>query len=1070
MNLTVSTPEDRKRQAAIGRSRSIERLGLLGAAAVLLLGMAFVYTAKRPGLAADQSRLDNGRVVDLNRAQDPSAILPAVAYVTGEKDRQSAAQRIFDLVMSGGRTLPRIGVLSSIPGFTAGDIREIKRNAVVRTPAEFVRGLLFYILLFLVSFGAVHFIWWKIRFRGDGLLLPAVAILCALGFVMMVSIRDPLRDTFSAAAFVQGVAGGCVVMLLVSLFDFQKSQLRRLAFVPLLVSFLLSVLLFARGSAPGVSDARINLFGFQPAEAIKLLLVLFLAGYFAEHWELIRELRQKPPRVLAGFSRWIKLPPMQYVLPIAGGMALALVFFVFQKDLGPGLIVSVLFLAYYGVARRKTTVVVLGLLAIVAAFWLVTSLGVSRTVATRVEMWQSPWRNFAPAGGDHLAHSLWAFASGGMTGTGLGWGSPELVSEISTDFILAGIGEELGFAGTLSVLLLYGLLLFRAMQILRRSSGDYAFFLGLGMTTITALQILLIGGGVLGLIPLSGVTTPFLSYGRSSLLATFFVFGTILSISNHRSSPAPALDTGMHRLAKNLNALGLAVGVGLVLIAAAAFNVQVLHADRVAAEAALAFQADKHYRLTYNPRLLQAAARIPRGSIYDRNGVPLATGRRQEIEDHRETYQAMGMDVDQALSREDTRYYPFGGAMYHLIGDARTEINWRASNTSYIERDNESHLRGYDDHAELEKLTTPSGEVIEVERRDYSALVPLLRYAHRPSHSAVKALLNEDRDVHTSIDARLQMALAEALRAEIRKAGKTKGAAVVVDPANGDVLASVSYPWPEEEFHQDSHLDRARYGLYPPGSTFKLVTAMAALDKSPALANQTFLCRRLDNGRVGNVVPGSNRPIRDDISDTHPHGEINLAQGLIVSCNAYYAQLGVRIGPDALYKMASSLGITTAKPNSVEELRHLLPQASYGQGEVLATPFQMARVASAIANSGEMPMGRWVTDAQNRRNEPARRVISAENAAFLARTLRLAVTTGTGSRARNAVAPIAGKTGTAEVANGVSHSWFVGFAPYEASKRVAFAVIIENGGYGGVSAASVAVEIVNQAKTLKIIN
>ena len=1066
MNLTVSTPETRKHQASINRNRSIERFGLIGAIAVLLLGVLFLYAAKKPGLDADQKRLDAGRVVHLNAVRDPSEVLPAVAFISSEADRQSAAQRIYEVVEGSGGRLPRIGVLSSIGTFTSGDIREIKQNAVVRTPGEFLRSLILYVLLFIVSFSAVHLVWWKLNFRGDGVLLPAIALLCALGFVMMVSIREPLRDTLSAAAFVQGVAAGCVLMLLVSLVNFQKSQLRRLAFVPLLVSFLLSVLLFVRGSAPGSSDARINLFGFQPVEAIKLLLVLFLAGYFAEHWELIRELRQKPPRALAGFSRWIKLPPMHYVLPIAVGMAMALLFFVFQKDLGPGLIVSLLFLVYYGVARRKTAVVALGFLAIVGAFWLATFAGVSRTVATRVEMWQSPWRNFAPAGGDHLAHSLWALASGGIAGTGLGLGSPELVREISTDFILAGIGEELGFAGTLSVLFLYALLLFRAMRILRRSPGDYAFFLCLGMTTITALQILLISGGVLGLVPLSGVTTPFLSYGRSSLLATFCVFGVILSVSNHRSESTD----GTQRFAGSVKALGVAVGLGLALIAAAAFNVQVLRADAVAAEAALAFQADRHHRLTYNPRLLQAAARIPRGSIYDRNGIPLATGRRKEIEDHREAYKAMGIDVESMLSGEDTRYYPFGGAMFHLLGDARTEINWKAGNTSYIERDDESHLRGFDDRAEIEEMTTPSGEVIEVERRDYTALVPLLRYAHRPSHPAVRDLLNNDRDLHTSIDARLQTGVAEALRAEILRTGKKKGAAVVIDPANGDVLASVSYPWPEDQFDQENQLDRSRYGLYPPGSTFKLVTAMAALDKSPALANQKFFCRSLGGGRVGNVIPGYDRPIRDDVRDTHAHGEIDLAQGLVVSCNAYYAQLGVRIGSDSLYEMASELGIVSARPNSAKELRRLLPQASYGQGEVLATPFQMARLVAAIANAGNMPMGRWVTDARNKRTEPARQVVSVESAAFLARTMRLVVTSGTGARARNSSVAIAGKTGTAEVANGVSHSWFIGFAPYEGPQKIAFAVIVENGGYGGMSAASLAVEIVDQAKTLKLIH
>jgi peptidoglycan glycosyltransferase len=130
----------------------------------------------------------------------------------------------------------------------------------------------------------------------------------------------------------------------------------------------------------------------------------------------------------------------------------------------------------------------------------------------------------------------------------------------------------------------------------------------------------------------------------------------------------------------------------------------------------------------------------------------------------------------------------------------------------------------------------------------------------------------------------------------------------------------------------------------------------------------------------------------------------------------------------------------------------------------------MARAVAAIANGGSMPVGRWISGDQNSRNDPPRRVISAASAQFLARTMRQAVTSGTGSRAQASAAPIAGKTGTAEIENGMSHSWFVGFAPYNAtSRKIAFAVIVENGGYGGRLAASLAARIVDRAKALKII-
>jgi cell division protein FtsI/penicillin-binding protein 2/cell division protein FtsW (lipid II flippase) len=1067
VNRTVSTPEDRRRQAYIDSQRRIERLGLLAGTAIFLLAVVLVCAAKYGDLASDGRALAEKRIVNLNAAASTADVRLALQHVDGENERQALAQKIIALAESTERRLPRVGAIGAIPEVTLNDIREIKPRAVVRTPGEFWRSQALYVSLFLASFWLIHLIWSRVSFRGDGVILPAIQILCSLGMAMMISIRDPLRDTLSSAAFAQGVAGGCALLLAISFVNFQRSQLRHLAFVPLLGSFLLSILLFVFGSGPGNSDARVNLFGFQPVEAIKILLVLFLAGYFAQHWELIREVRQAAPARFGMAGRWLELPPMQYVGPIVIGLAVALSFFVFQKDLGPGLLISVLFLVFYGVARRRAGVVLLGFLSIAAAFWLVTALGISRTVVTRMEMWESPFRNFAKSGGDHVAHSLWAFASGGFGGTGLGLGDPQAVREIATDFILAGIGEELGFLGTIAVLALYAILLFRAWRIMQQSSGHYAFFLCLGMATVTALQIVLIAGGVLGLLPLSGVTTPFLSYGRSSLLASFCIFGVIVAVSHFGAESVAATD----RFRKASNIVAAAIGLGLVAVAITAFQVQVWNGSRIAAEPALAYQADGYHRLTYNPRLLQAMAQLPRGTVYDRSGIPLASNDFAEIQKYAKQYAAMGVKVSSDVPNDETRHYPFGGVMFHLLGDASTERNWRATNTSYMERDSEAHLRGFDDSAQVEELTMPNGEKIQVERHDYSALVPLLRHGRNPDHRDVQELLNKDRDLHTTIDARLQMAVAAALKAEIEAAGKSKGAAVVMDVATGDVLASVSYPWPENEYDRETQLDRARYGLYPPASTFKLVTAMAALNEKASLRNQTFVCRKLPDGRVGNVIAGYDRPVRDDVSDEHPHGRIDLAQGMVVSCNAYYAQLGVTLGAEPLQKMAAALGINTSHPNTVAELKPLLAPASYGQGEVLATPFQMARVAATIANHGVMPQGRWVTGTPNARKEAPRRVISTENADFLARTMRTAVTQGTGRRAQRAATAIAGKTGTAEIANGVSHSWFVGFAPAgDSAKKVAFSVIIENGGYGGNAATAAAARIVDRARELKVLN
>ena len=135
-------------------------------------------------------------------------------------------------------------------------------------------------------------------------------------------------------------------------------------------------------------------------------------------------------------------------------------------------------------------------------------------------------------------------------------------------------------------------------------------------------------------------------------------------------------------------------------------------------------------------------------------------------------------------------------------------------------------------------------------------------------------------------------------------------------------------------------LDRARYGLYPPGSTFKLVTAMAALRSKPGILEETFQCQTLPDGRVGNFVRGWPRPIRDDIQDKSAHGKVNLEKGIIVSCNAYFAQMAsYLLGPEVLHGTADLLGIRVAAPNTPKQLRKALPQAAYGQGQVVGNAF-----------------------------------------------------------------------------------------------------------------------------------
>ena len=250
------------------------------------------------------------------------------------------------------------------------------------------------------------------------------------------------------------------------------------------------------------------------------------------------------------------------------------------------------------------------------------------------------------------------------------------------------------------------------------------------------------------------------------------------------------------------------------------------------------------------------------------------------------------------------------------------------------------------------------------------------------------------------------------------------------------------------------------------------MTAIAALRLDPSLAAKTHECTSLGNGRVGAYV---NRVVRiqDDNQDKVPHGILSMGRAIEVSCNAYFAQLGTYdLGAQPLIDTAAMLGIRVARPNTGAVLKPQLPQASYGQGQVVAQPLQMALVAAAIANRGTIPPR--FDDAGLPTSGPVR-ILPPDLAAKLAGFMRAAVVSGTGRSLAGNKVLIAGKTGTAQIGSRadpqISHAWFVGFAPYgdRVGRKIAFAVIVEHGGYGGTAAAPIAGALIDAARELGLL-
>ena len=159
----------------------------------------------------------------------------------------------------------------------------------------------------------------------------------------------------------------------------------------------------------------------------------------------------------------------------------------------------------------------------------------------------------------------------------------------------------------------------------------------------------------------------------------------------------------------------------------------------------------------------------------------------------------MGLSVGEQPAPGETRYYPLGPAAFHLLGDLRTRANWAARNSSYAERDFMQTLQGYDDRASVVEVFDPRTRTSQrILRYDLRELLPLLRHRWQPNNPEVKKVLERDRNLHMTIDARLQLKTADLLENQLRQLGRTKGAVVVLDPENGDLLASVSYPWPNQ--------------------------------------------------------------------------------------------------------------------------------------------------------------------------------------------------------------------------------------------------------------------------------
>ena len=802
------------------------------------------------------------RLLNLNELGAREELLPALTpFFPKSRERDAAARDIYYLTGS----LSNVGGIAHKKLLTGEQFRQLKPLLVVRRPAQFQRAFYLWCGIFFGAFWLVHIFWSLRGFQGDQMFLPALLALSGIGLILMVSLRDPVRDNLLFVDFAQGAAAGAVLLAVLSGFNYERLT-GKLSFVPLLASFALSVLLVLFGSGPGTSDAKVNLFGFQPVEIIRVLLVFFLAGYFARCWDVLRHARENRPTLAALTSRF-DIPPVEYTLPVLVSVALSPGVLLSAKGHGPG---AGLRLPVSDALRNRAR----------QRLRAAGRPGAARRGLRR----RLPARRAAHRGRARL-HVAFPLGQPGAR-------------RRSTGALAVGLRHRRNRrhrhrAGRSAIRARRAyrpdpLRARRAVGLARRRGGLRAVRVpGLPQfphRPARALRLRILPGR--GHRRRHGAADP-ADRRRIARRAAALRRGHPVpqlrphrdagqlrdvrhpAVGRRRARAATARATEPFRLP--LTAAGVFFAIAAAVIVAKAAYIEVLRSGPTIGAGTLVVQADGGRRYQYNPRLQEIMREIPKGTIYDRNGLPLATSNWSELEKHRADYQALGIDIDRACPRTEARHYPFGGLMFDLLGDLRTRTRWGATNTSFVERDSARRLRGYDDRPTLVEVKNPStGKMDRVLRYDYRELVPLLRHRREPNHPEVRRVLDRPRDVRMSIDARFEVKVAEILRNQLKQSGQTKGAAVVMDPATGDLLAAVSFPLPVEGDVQDEanpYLDRARYGLYPPGSTFKVVTAMAALRKDAQLAHKTYQCERLPDGRVGAFLKGSKRPIRDDVQD-----------------------------------------------------------------------------------------------------------------------------------------------------------------------------------------------------------
>lgn len=870
-----------------------------------------------------------------------------------------------------------------------------------------------------------------IRFLAPGadpVILPLVFVLSGIGIAFVTRLKPELAVGQVVWLFISVGAMVLTLFLVKSLDDLAQYK-----YIMGLLGVALLVLPMLIGTERGGSKLWITFgpFSFQPGELAKILIILFLAAYLAEHRELLSASTHKVGP--------LALPRPRMLMPLLAMWGISLLVVVFERDLGSALLFFTFFVVMlYATTGRVSYVLISMVLLLLGG---VVCYHVFSHVQNRIDIWLDPFGN--PDGGYQLIQSLYSLADGDLIGSGIGKGMPTLIPVVESDFIFSAIGEEMGLLGGAAVLIAYMLFAVRGFATAARAKSDISAFTAIGLTTSIAFQAFLIVGGCTGFLPLTGVTLPFMSQGGSSLLASFIVVGLLLRAGDEatgrdtqmagagtmpqvRSEKAAAVAHGSHvRGSFGLDTpesgvLGrVALGnrlVHLITVFAVLFALLITHLTVIQV-----VRAQEYREMPSNNHTIARTAYVQRGAIITSDGQTLVES----------VQQADGTYV---------RSYPNGSVAAHTVGYISTQYG-----SSGIESSMNDTLTG---------------------QQNYSTWQDAL--------NSLAGIQTPGSSVVLTLNYQMQKAAESALK-------NYTGAIVVLDPSTGAVLAKASNPTYDLTnisaaltSSSSSLVDRTTQ-LYTPGSTFKVVTLASALETGTYTLDSTI------------NAPASMNIGGQSVSNDHNtgYGEISLSEALAYSANTAFGQIGTKLGANTLVSYAKAFGYGSSLGQDFSCTASLMPDpsemtewetawAACGQpvGEHSSpagpqtTVMQNAVVAAAIANNG-IVMNPYIVDhvlspsgATTSTTSPKSlgKAVSSETAASVKEAMLAVVQSGTGTGARVSGYKVAGKTGTAQVGNNSINSLFIGFAPYD-SPTMAISVCIEG---NGKDVTGVAAEVAGQ--------